>query len=276
MENIKQFDEAHRSSRAVVMPLEDSGIKINSKSIVAWRKYCTDYEELKAEENTGEGEVFMRPMPSFRKYLEKENFMEKEQRRLKIGTHSGRSTLKKLHIEEEEDVAELQAPPVFEIVRIPNDVDDALEKEEIDHNDAFLEKHTPTTIKPLNNTYYANSFTGALQKHTVNLDGHKKALWNDCVVFVSNENKNSYSVNFLRKHAFPDKLYILQKLRDWKVNMNTLGKQHLAHELVITNIVGQEIKISDVPYRLDQVDKLRTIGKKKGAYLINLVGNRSI
>jgi len=83
-------------------------------------------------------------------------------------------------------------------------------------------------------------------------------------------------VDYLRQHAFPDKLYILRKLNEWNKHMNTLGKQHLAHEMAICNILGTEIKISSIPYRLDQVEQLRSLGKQSGAYLLHLVGNRSI
>ena len=271
MEKIKFFDNEHRRSKAVVTPLEETGIKVNSKSLAAWNKYESDYKDLKAEENTGEGETFMRAMPSFRKYLEKENFMEKEQRRLKIGTYSGKSTLPKLHFEQEE--LPLKAPPVLDIVRIPEGSDE-LNEEEIDLNDAFLEKQP--TVDAIKETFKSTSFTNALTQHTSRLDKHKKALWNDCVVFVSNELKNNYSVDYLRQHAFPDKLYILRKLNEWNKHMNTLGKQHLAHEMAICNILGTEIKISSIPYRLDQVEQLRSLGKQSGAYLLHLVGNRSI
>jgi hypothetical protein len=273
MEAIKDFDTAHRVSRAFVIPLEETGIKINSKSIAAWQKYERDYNDLKAEENTGEGEVFMRPMPSIRSYLEKENFMEKEQRRLRIGTYSGNSTLRKLHLEKEQQ-PEIEAPPVLDIVRIPEGSDELKEEHDIDLNDAFLEKEV--VLKPRQEHYKCKSFTAALKEHTKDLDAAKKALWNDCVVFLSNESKTNYSVAFLRKHAFPDKLFVLQKLNQWKKHMNTLGKQHMAHEIVITNMLSEDIKVSDIPYRLDQVDKLRTLGKKPGAYTIHLVGNRSI
>ena len=274
MEAIKDFDNKHRASRAFVVPLEETGIKINSKSIAAWKKYKRDYEELKAEENTGEGEVFMRSMTSFRKYLEKENFMEKEQRRLKIGTYSGNSTLPKLHLEKDV-VSVLEAPPVLDIVRIPEGSDELKdEQQNIDLNDAFLENTVNVETKRSN--YKSNSFKEALKLHTMDLDVHKKALWNDCVVFLSNERKQNYSVHYLRKHAFPDKLFILGKLSEWKKHMNTLGKQHLAHDITIRNILGEDVKVSDIPYRLDQVDKLRMLGMRSGAYTIQLVGNRSI
>lgn len=274
MNDIKAFDKWHSVSRSDVMPLEDTGIRVNDKSIAAWTAYSKDYEALKDQENTAEGEEFMCSMSSFRHYLEKQNFMEKEQRKLKIGTYSGNSNLQKLHLEEEQKPKVVEAPIPFEIERIKiDDEEEDFEEEEIDLNDAFLEK--TEKVESYDTVYDAKDFTRALRMHTGTLDKHKKALWNDCVVFVSNEPKSRYSLQYLRSHAFPDKMYIIKKLNEWQQHMNTLGKQRLAHEMVISNLLGSEFKISNIPYRLDQVQELRSIGKTSGAYIINLVGNKS-
>ena len=98
---IKHFDERHLSSYEDVTPLEETGIKVNEKSILAWQKYEKDYEDLKAEENTAEGGVYA-PDAKLLEVLGETKFVEKQERKLKIGTHSGNSTLKRLHLEEEE------------------------------------------------------------------------------------------------------------------------------------------------------------------------------
>jgi len=269
--NIKQFDERHLSSYADVTPLEETGIKVNEKSILAWQKYSNDYENLKNEENTGEGEVFMRPMPSFLKYLEKQNFVEKQERKLKIGTYSGNSQLKRLHIEEE-DIA--VAPPTLEMGRVKIDSFSDEEEEDVDLHDAFLDKQTE--VPKLEKEYKASNFLKAVQMHTEDMDAQKKALWNDCVLFLPNETRPSFSVTYLRNHAFPDKTHIVDKLGRWKTCMNTIGKQQLAHQMVITNLIGKEFSISNIPYKLQQVDELMKMNRRSGAYVINLVGNKSL
>ena len=269
--NIKQFDERHLSSYADVTPLEETGIKVNEKSILAWQKYSNDYENLKNEENTGEGEVFMRPMPSFLKYLEKQNFVEKQERKLKIGTYSGNSQLKRLHIEEE-DIA--VAPPTLEMGRVKIDSFSDEEEEDVDLHDAFLDKQTE--VPKLEKEYKASNFLKAVQMHTEDMDAQKKALWNDCVLFLPNETRPSFSVTYLRNHAFPDKTHIVDKLGRWKTCMDTIGKQQLAHQMVITNLIGKEFSISNIPYKLQQVDELMKMNRRSGAYVINLVGNKSL
>lgn len=270
---IKKFDERHRSSRLDVTPLDLTGLKVNDKSISAWEKYSEDYAILKNEENTGEGEVFMRPMPSFLKYLEKQNFVEKQERKLKIGTYSGNSQLKRLQIEEENDHVET-APLSLEMERVKIDQFSDDEVEEVDLHDAFLDKQIE--IPHVTTEYKTYSFLNAVKLHTADMDDSKKALWNDCVLFVPNEAKTSFDVNYLRNHAFPDKSHIVDKLHRWKTCMNTLGKQHLAHEMVITNLIGKEYSISNIPYRLQQVDELAIMKRRSGAYVVNLVGNKSL
>tara|TARA_B100000963_G_scaffold187748_1_gene163410 strand:- start:20279 stop:21097 length:819 start_codon:yes stop_codon:yes gene_type:complete len=270
LSKVKQFDERHLSSRSDVTPLEETGIKVNEKSILAWQKYNKDYESLKAEENTGEGEVFMRPMPSFLKYLEKQNFVEKQERKLKIGTYSGNSTLKRLHIEEEQDVA----PPTLEMDRVKIDSFSDVEEEEVDLNDAFLDKKVE--VQAFEKEYKTRRFLEAVKLHTEDMDASKKALWNDCVIFLPNVEKQSYSVSYLRNHAFPDKTHIVDKLARWKRCMNTLGQQRLAHDMVISNLIGKEFKISNIPYKLQQVDELQQMNRKSGAYVISLVGTRGL
>ena len=269
---ITYFDERHLSSYANVMPLEETGIKVNEKSILAWQKYSTDYETLKAEENTAEGEVFMRPMPSFLKYLEKQNFVERQERKLKIATHSGNSTLKRLHLEQEE--TKVIAPPTIEMDRVKIDSFSDEEEEEVDLNDAFLDKKTE--VVQLDKDYKTTNFLKAIQLHTEDMDVRKKALWNDCVIFLPNEARTSFSVSYLRNHAFPDKAHIVDKLGRWKACMDSTGKQQLAHEMVITNLIGKEFHISNIPYKLQQVDELLSMTRRSGAYVINLVGNKSL
>ncbi len=268
---IKHFDERHLSSYEDVTPLEETGIKVNEKSILAWQKYEKDYEDLKAEENTAEGEVFMRPMPSFLKYLEKQNFVEKQERKLKIGTHSGNSTLKRLHLEEEEKTV---APPTITMDRVKIDSFSDEEEEEVDLNDAYLDQKPE--VMQLEKDYKTTSFLKAIQLHTEGMDAPKKALWNDCVIFLPNESKTSFSVSYLRNHAFPDKSHIVDKLGRWKTCMDSIGQQHLAHEMVITNLLGKEFCISNIPYKLQQVDELLHMTRRSGAYVINLVGNKSL
>ena len=272
LSNIKHFDERHLSSYADVTPLEETGIKVNEKSILAWQKYSKDYENLKAEENTAEGEVFMRPMPSFLKYLEKQNFVEKQERKLKIGTHSGSSTLKRLHLEEEEQKA--VAPPTIEMDRVKINSFSDEEEEEVDLNDAYLDQKTE--VVHVEKDYKVTNFLKAIQMHTEDMDARKKALWNDCVIFLPNESKTSFSVSYLRNHAFPDKAHIVDKLGRWKKCMDSIGKQQLAHEMVITNLIGKEFRISNIPYKLQQVEELLSMTRRSGAYVINLVGNKSL
>ena len=279
--HIETFDERHRSSHLHVTPLEEVGIRVNEKSIAAWNQYVKDYDVLKAEENTCEGEDFMISMPSFRMYLEKNNFIEKQQRRLKIGTYSGNSTLQKLKVESDsdsdsEEKAELEAPPVLMIerVKIEDESGEELEDEILDFNDAYLEKNAE--LESYEEEYCTSSFISALKMHTDQMNEHKKALWNDMVVFVSKEQKKTYNVHFLRSHAFPDKTHIISRLNEWKELMNTLGKQSLAHTLKIKNVLGKEFKVSAIPYRLDQAEELWTMSRKKGAYTIELVGNKSL
>ena len=102
---IKKFDERHRSSQLNVTPLDETGLKVNQKSILAWEKYAEDYSMLKNEENTGEGEVFMRPMPSFLDYLQKQNFVEKQERKLKIAARTT-TTAKEKEDEKEKGLIE--------------------------------------------------------------------------------------------------------------------------------------------------------------------------
>ena len=177
---IKKFDERHRSSRLDVTPLDLTGLKVNDKSISAWEKYSEDYAILKNEENTGEGEVFMRPMPSFLKYLEKQNFVEKQERKLKIGTYSGNSQLKRLQIEEENDHVET-APLSLEMERVKIDQFSDDEVEEVDLHDAFLDKQIE--IPHVTTEYKTYSFLNAVKLHTADMDDSKKALWNDCVLY---------------------------------------------------------------------------------------------
>lgn len=270
---IKKFDERHRSSQLNVTPLDETGLKVNQKSILAWEKYEEDYSMLKNEENTGEGEVFMRPMPSFLDYLQKQNFVEKQERKLKIGTYSGNSQLKRLQIQEEEDNVKT-APISLEMERVKIDHFSDEEVEEVDLHDAFLDKQIE--IPHVTKDYKTSSFLTAIKLHTADMDVRKKALWNDCVVFVPNEAKTSFDVPYLRNHAFPDKSHIIDKLNRWKTCMNTLGKQNLAHEMVITNLLGKEYSISNIPYKLQQVDELAIMERRSGAYIINLVGNKSL
>ena len=269
---IKHFDERHLSSYEDVIPLEETGIKVNEKSVLAWQKYAKDYEDLKAEENTAEGEVFMRPMPSFLKYLEKQNFVEKQERKLKIGTYSGNSTLKRLHLEEEEQKA--VAPPTIEMDRVKIDSFSDEEEEEVDLNDAYLDQKTE--VVHMEKDYKVTNFLNAIQLHTEDMGASKKALWNDCVIFLPNESKTSFSVSYLRNHAFPDKTHIVDKLGRWKKCMDSIGKQQLAHEMVITNLIGKEFYISNIPYKIQQVEELRNMTRQSGAYIINLVGNKSL
>lgn len=268
------FDKRHVVCQEHVTPIEEIGIKINSQSFNAWNKYCEDYDLLKNEENAAEGEEFMRPMPSLRKYLEKENFLEKQQRKLKIGTYSGKASLQKIKFNESDDeVEEVKAPPTLQIERIQLNNEEEC-NEDVDYNDAFLSQKI--IIPDYKQVYKTSNFTNALSNHTEDMDEMKKALWNDCIIFVSNEEKVDYSVHFLRSHAFPDKMFILKKLNDWKINMNTIGKQRDAHSIVIKNLLGKEFYVSNIPYRLDQVEELRNTGRQSGAYLINLVGKKSL
>ena len=175
--------------------------------------------------------------------------------------------------ESDDEIEEVKAPPSLEIERIKlNDEEEC--DEDVDYNDAFLSQKI--VIPNYKQVYKTSNFTNALSEHTQDMDEMKKALWNDCIIFVSNEEKVDYSVHFLRSHAFPDKMFILKKLNDWKINMNTLGKQRDAHSIVIKNLLGKEFYVSNIPYRLDQVEELRNTARQSGAYLINLVGNKSL
>ena len=128
----------------------------------------------------------------------------------------------------------------------------------------------------LDKDYKTTNFLKAIQLHTEDMDVRKKALWNDCVIFLPNEARTSFSVSYLRNHAFPDKAHIVDKLSRWKICMDSIGKQQLAHEMVITNLIGKEFHISSIPYKLQQVDELRSMTRRSGAYVINLVGNKSL
>ena len=231
--SIKKFDVYHKIARTKALSVQEANDKLSCSFVTrstdiknAFHEYEQHYNKIVSEENCAPGEPIQQRILSLRFFLNKQNLVKTDSRKMFIGTHG-----------------KTQAAKNINNLR-------RLALQELEEDKKEFEQATPLNLKPVisfktpqkkednNKEIISSTFIKTLRNITKDLSETDKKIWNNSLYFVPKDESfhnidEGKTINdIILSHAFNDKLSVLNKLKLWKETFNDPQKQKFANEIM--------------------------------------------